>query len=256
MGDRVYLYDSTLRDGAQTRGIDFTVADKIAIARELDALGIDFVEGGWPGANPTDDAFFAGMPKLTRATITAFGMTRRAGRSAANDPGLTDLLSTGTRSICLVGKAWDWQVETALKVSKKENLRMVAESIAHLTAKKREVHFDAEHLFDGFKANPDYALEVLRAALDAGADWLVLCDTNGGSLPSEIKRIVADIKDKIPQARLGIHCHNDTEQAVANSLAAVEAGVRQVQGTINGIGERCGNANLVSIIPTLMLKMG
>ncbi|MFN7452005.1 MAG: citramalate synthase [Alphaproteobacteria bacterium] len=256
MGDRVYLYDSTLRDGAQTRGIDFTVADKIAIARELDALGIDFVEGGWPGANPTDDAFFSGMPKLARATITAFGMTRRAGRSAGNDPGLTDLLSTGTRSICLVGKAWDWQVETALKVSKKENLRMVAESIAHLAAKKREVHFDAEHLFDGFKANPDYALEVLRAALDAGADWLVLCDTNGGSLPSEIKRIVADIKNKIPQARLGIHCHNDTEQAVANSLVAVEAGVRQVQGTINGIGERCGNANLVSIIPTLMLKMG
>ncbi|MFN8928788.1 MAG: citramalate synthase [Alphaproteobacteria bacterium] len=256
MSERIYLYDSTLRDGAQTRGIDFTVADKIAIARELDALGIDFVEGGWPGANPTDDAFFAGMPKLTRATITAFGMTRRAGRSAGNDPGLADLLSTGTRSICLVGKAWDWQVETALKVSKKENLRMVAESIAHLVAKKREVHFDAEHLFDGFKANPDYALEVLRAALDAGADWLVLCDTNGGSLPSEIKRIVADIKNKIPQARLGIHCHNDTEQAVANSLVAVEAGVRQVQGTINGIGERCGNANLVSIIPTLMLKMG
>ena len=226
MSERIYLYDSTLRDGAQTRGIDFTVADKIAIARELDALGIDFVEGGWPGANPTDDAFFAAMPKLSKTIITAFGMTRRAGRSAANDPGLQDLLGTGTRSICLVGKAWDWQVETALKVSKKENLRMVAESIAHLVAKKREVHFDAEHLFDGYKANPDYALEVLHAAQDAGADWLVLCDTNGGSLPSEVRRIVSEIKNKMPDARLGIHCHNDTEQAVANSLAAVEAGVR------------------------------
>ncbi len=256
MNERVYLYDSTLRDGAQTRGIDFTVADKIAITRLLDGLGIDFIEGGWPGANPADDAFFAAQPKLTRATLTAFGMTRRAGRSAANDPGLQDVLNAKTPSICLVGKAWDKQVETALKISRKENLRMVAESIAHLTARKRTVHFDAEHFFDGYKANPAYALEVLSAAHDAGAEWLVLCDTNGGSLPSDVKRIVAEVKKKLPGAQLGIHCHNDTEQAVANSLAAVEAGVRQVQGTMNGIGERCGNANLVSILPTLMLKMG
>jgi 2-isopropylmalate synthase len=183
-------------------------------------------------------------------------MTRRAGRSAANDPGLQDLLATETPGICLVGKAWDWQVEAALKVSKKENLRMVAESVAYLVKKKRDVHFDAEHFFDGYKANPDYALAVLDAAQQAGATWLVLCDTNGGSLPAEVRRIVAAVKQKWPQVALGIHCHNDTEQAVANSLAAVEAGVRQIQGTMNGIGERCGNANLVSIIPTLMLKMG
>jgi 2-isopropylmalate synthase len=255
MSERIYLYDSTLRDGAQARGIDFTVADKIAIAQALDGFGIDFIEGGWPGANPTDDAFFAAAPKTKSAKITAFGMTRRAGRSASNDPGLADLLQVGTPSICLVGKAWDWQVEAALKVSKKENLRMVEESIAHLRAQKREAVFDAEHFFDGFKANPDYALDVLRAAQAGGASWLVLCDTNGGSLPSEIFRIVSEVKKHLATP-LGIHCHNDTEQAVANSLAAVEAGVRQVQGTINGIGERCGNANLISLIPTLMLKMG
>ncbi len=256
MAERIYLYDSTLRDGAQARGIDFTVADKQAIAAELDAFGIDYIEGGWPGANPVDDQFFADAPKTKKARLTAFGMTRRAGRSASNDPGLQDLLNTNTPSVCLVGKAWDWQVETALKVSKKENLKMIEESLAHLKSKKREAVFDAEHFFDGYKANPDYALEVLRAAQAGGASWLVLCDTNGGSLPSEVYKIVSDVKKALPKANLGIHCHNDTEQAVANSLAAVEAGVRQVQGTINGIGERCGNANLVAIIPTLMLKMG
>jgi 2-isopropylmalate synthase len=256
MGERIYLYDSTLRDGAQARGIDFSVADKVAIAEALDSFGIDYIEGGWPGANPTDDAFFAAMPTAKKAKIVAFGMTRRAGRSASNDTGLQDLLQANTRSVCLVGKAWDWQVETALKVSKKENLKMIEESFAHMISKKREGVFDAEHFFDGYKANPDYALDVLRAAVDGGASWLVLCDTNGGSLPSEVRKIVSDVKKRIPQAMLGIHCHNDTEQAVANSLAAVEAGVRQVQGTINGIGERCGNANLIAIIPTLMLKMG
>ncbi|MFZ4126178.1 MAG: citramalate synthase [Rickettsiales bacterium] len=256
MSERIYLYDSTLRDGAQARGVDFSAADKIAIAEALDAFGIDYVEGGWPGANPTDDAFFAKAPKLKRAKLTAFGMTRRAGRSASNDTGLQDVLNAATPSVCLVGKAWDWQVEAALKISKKENIRMVEESIQHAKSKKREVHFDAEHFFDGYKANPDYAFEVIRAAHDAGAAWIVLCDTNGGSLPSDVKRIVSAVKNKIPQAALGIHCHNDTEQAVANSLAAVEAGVRQVQGTMNGIGERCGNANLVAIIPTLILKMG
>lgn len=256
MGERIYLYDSTLRDGAQARGIDFTLADKQAITEALDQFGIDFIEGGWPGANPTDDAFFAAAPKLKRARLTAFGMTRRAGRSASNDPGLQDVLAPGTPGVCLVGKAWDWQVETALKVSKKENLRMVGESLAHVRAQARLPMLDAEHFFDGYKANPAYALDVLRAALEAGAEWLVLCDTNGGTLPSEIFRIVGAVRRALPEAKLGIHCHNDTEQAVANSLAAVEAGVRQVQGTINGIGERCGNANLISIIPTLMLKMG
>lgn len=256
MAERIYLYDSTLRDGSQARGIDFTATDKIAIATELDAFGIDYIEGGWPGANPTDDAFFAAAPKTKRAKITAFGMTRRAGRSASNDPGLADILNANTGTVCLVGKAWDWQVEAALKVSKKENLRMLEESFAHMIKNKREAHFDAEHFFDGFKANPDYALEVLQTAFEAGAEWLVLCDTNGGSLPSEVARMVAAVKKKLPNAKLGIHCHNDTEQAVANSLAGIEEGVRLVQGTINGIGERCGNANLISIIPTLMLKMG
>ncbi len=256
MSERIYLYDSTLRDGAQARGIDFSVADKLAIAEALDAFGIDYIEGGWPGANPTDDGFFAAMPTAKKAKIVAFGMTRRAGRSASNDTGLADLLNVKTPSVCLVGKAWDWQVETALKVSKKENLKMIEESFAHMISKKREGVFDAEHFFDGYKANPDYALDVLRAAVDGGASWLVLCDTNGGSLPSEIFKIVSAVKKALPKANLGIHCHNDTEQAVANSLAGVEAGVRQVQGTINGIGERCGNANLIAIIPTLMLKMG
>jgi 2-isopropylmalate synthase len=256
MAERIYLYDSTLRDGAQARGIDFSVADKLAIAAELDAFGIDYIEGGWPGANPTDDAFFAHAPASKKAKLTAFGMTRRAGRSAANDPGLQDVLGANTPSVCLVGKAWAEQIETTLKVSKKENLRMIEESFAHVVGKKREAIFDAEHFFDGYKSNPDYALEVVAAAQAAMVKWVVLCDTNGGSLPSEIYRIVSEVKNKFPHTAFGIHCHNDTEQAVANSLAAVEAGARQVQGTINGIGERCGNANLISIIPTLMLKMG
>ncbi len=256
MKERIYLYDSTLRDGAQARGIDFTAADKIAIAEALDAFGIDYIEGGWPGANPTDDAFFAAAPKTKKASVVAFGMTRRGGRSASNDPGLQDVMGANTGTVCLVGKAWDWQVKAALKVSKEENLRMVEESIAHVVAKKREAVLDAEHFFDGYKANPEYAMAVVKTAIDAGARWVVLCDTNGGSLPSEIKKIVSEVVQVVPGAKLGIHCHNDTEQAVANSLAAVEAGVRQVQGCINGIGERCGNANLISIIPTLMLKMG
>ncbi len=254
--DRVYLYDSTLRDGAQARGVDFSVSDKIALTKQMDAFGIDFIEGGWPGANPNDDLFFETAPKTKHAEITAFGMTRKKGCSAANDPGLASLLNGHKGNICLVGKSWDFQVETALQVSLKENLRMVGESIAHLKSQSRKVHFDAEHFFDGFKANRAYSLQVLEQAIQAGADWLVLCDTNGGSLPHEVSEIVADIKQTYPEAKLGIHCHNDTENAVANSLAAVRAGVRQVQGTLNGVGERCGNANLISIIPSLMLKMG
>jgi 2-isopropylmalate synthase len=256
MSDRVYLYDSTLRDGAQTQGVDFGVSDKIAIAVALDRLGIDYIEGGWPGANPTDDAFFANAPKLTRARFTAFGMTRRPGRSASNDPGLTAVLGAPAQAVCLVGKTWDFQVDTALGVPRSENVDMIAESIVAAKQRKGEVLFDAEHFFDGYKANPAYALDCLKAALDAGARWLVLCDTNGGTLPHEVERIVGEVAAKIPGDRLGIHCHNDTENAVANSLAAVRAGARQVQGTLNGLGERCGNANLVSIIPNLMLKMG
>jgi 2-isopropylmalate synthase len=254
--DYIYLYDSTLRDGAQARGVDFTVSDKLAIAKALDGIGIDYIEGGWPGANPTDDAFFADQPKLKKAKITAFGMTRRNGRSAENDPGLQGLLDAHDDGICIVGKSWDWQVENALGVSKAENLRMIESSIAHLVSRGREVTFDAEHCFDGYKANPDYTLSCLKAAYEAGARWIVLCDTNGGSMPAEISEIVGEITQHIPGENLGIHCHNDTEQAVANSLAAVQAGVRQVQGTINGIGERCGNANLISIIPNLTLKLG
>ena len=256
MSDRVYLYDSTLRDGAQTQGVDFGVSDKIAIASALDRFGIDYIEGGWPGANPTDDAFFANAPKLTRARFTAFGMTRRPGRSASNDPGLNAVLGAPAQAVCLVGKTWDFQVDLALGVPRAENVDMIAESIAAAKSRKAEVLFDAEHFFDGYKSNPGYALDCLKAALEAGARWLVLCDTNGGTLPHEVERIVGEVAAKIPGDRLGIHCHNDTENAVANSLAAVRAGARQVQGTLNGLGERCGNANLVSIIPNLMLKMG
>ena len=254
--DRIYLYDSTLRDGAQSRGVDFTVADKQAIARELDKFGIDYIEGGWPGANPNDDAFFAAPPALKTSKLSAFGMTRRSGRSAENDPTLAALLDSGAKSLCLVGKSWDKQVKSALGVSEKENIRMIADSIAHVVKNKREALYDAEHFFDGYKSNPEFALDCLQAAADAGAKWIVLCDTNGGSLPFEVEEIVGKVTKVIPGAKLGVHCHNDTENAVANSLAAVRAGVRQVQGTINGLGERCGNANLISIIPNLMLKMG
>lgn len=256
MADRVYLYDTTLRDGAQTQGVDFSAADKIAIAEALDRLGIDYVEGGWPGANPTDDAFFAEPPRLKRARFTAFGMTRRPGRSADNDPGLSALLNSGAPVLCIVGKTWDFQVDVALEIPREENLAMIADSLAHIAAKGREPQFDAEHFFDGYKANPDYALAAVKAAHAAGARWITLCDTNGGSLPHEISRICAEVIRHIPGDRLGIHCHNDTENAVANSLAAVQAGVRLVQGTLNGLGERCGNANLVSLLPTLVVKMG
>ena len=255
---RVYLYDTTLRDGAQTQGVDFSAADKARIARALDALGLDYIEGGWPGANPTDDSFFSNPPDLGQARLAAFGMTRRAGRSANNDPGLNALFAHDAVSVVtMVGKSWDFQVTVALGIELDENLRMIGDSVAHARTRVSEVMLDAEHFFDGYKANPQYALAALRAALDNGARWAVLCDTNGGSLPHEVERIVSEVVAAgIPGERLGVHCHNDTDAAVANSLAAVKAGVRQVQGTINGLGERCGNANLVSIIPNLMLKMG
>ena len=250
----VHLFDTTLRDGAQTQGVDFGVADKIAIAQALDRLGIDYLEGGWPGANPTDDAFFAAPPDLARTRLVAFGMTRRPGRSAANDPGLAALVNSPAQTLCIVGKAWDFHVDKALGISREENLAMIRDSVAHLAANKAEVLFDAEHFFDGFESDRVYALECLTAALQAGARWIVLCDTNGGALPDRVEAVVGEVLDTVPGSHLGIHCHNDTENAVANSLAAVRAGARQIQGTINGLGERCGNANLISLIPSLRFK--
>jgi 2-isopropylmalate synthase len=252
--ERLYLFDTTLRDGAQTQGVDFSVEDKRQLALALDGLGLDYVEGGWPGANPTDTAFFADRPPLARARFTAFGMTKRAGRSAANDPGLSAVLDARADAACLVGKTWDFHVDVALEIPRSENIDGIAESIAAVVAKKREALFDAEHFFDGYKANPEYALDCIRAAHEAGARWLVLCDTNGGSLPEDVYEIVSEVKAELPEAMLGIHAHNDTEQAVAVSLAALRAGVRQIQGTLNGLGERCGNANLCALLPTLLLK--
>jgi 2-isopropylmalate synthase len=252
--ERLFIFDTTLRDGAQTQGADFSVEDKRQIALALDQLGVDYIEGGWPGANPTDTAFFESAPPLKQARFTAFGMTKRAGRSAANDPALAQVLDADARAVCLVGKTSDYQVRVALEISLEDNLDNIARSMEAIVAKGREPLFDAEHFFDGYKANPGYALECLKAAQDAGAQWLVLCDTNGGTMPDDVYRIVSDVKAKLPAARLGIHAHNDTEQAVAVSLAAVRAGVRQVQGTLNGLGERCGNANLCSLLPNLMLK--
>ncbi|AZV78165.1 citramalate synthase [Parasedimentitalea marina] len=251
---RLYLYDTTLRDGQQTQGVQFSTPEKIQIAEALDTLGLDYIEGGWPGANPTDSAFFDEAPK-TKARLTAFGMTKRAGRSAGNDEVLAAVMNAGTQSVCLVGKAHDYHVTAALGITLEENLENIRASIAHIVAQGREALYDAEHFFDGYKDNPDYALAACRAALDAGARWVVLCDTNGGALPSEVGRIVGEvIAAGLPGDQLGIHTHNDTENAVACSLAAIDAGARQLQGTLNGLGERCGNANLTTLIPTLLLK--
>src|SRR3989449_2744772 len=251
--ERLYLFDTTLRDGAQTNGVDFTLNDKLVIARMLDELGIDYVEGGYPGANPTDTELFA-EKRTIGATFTAFGMTRRPGRSTSNDPGLATLLAAKADAICFVAKSWDYHVRVALETTPEENLASIRDSVRAARAKAREVLLDCEHFFDGYKANPGYALSCARAAYDEGARWVVLCDTNGGTLPHEIEAIVGEVVKHVPGDHVGIHAHNDTEQAVANSLAAVRAGARQVQGTLNGLGERCGNANLVSIIPTLKLK--
>ena len=254
MKERLYLYDTTLRDGQQTQGVDFSYTEKVRIAGMLDDLGIDWIEGGWPGANPVDSDFFASPPR-TRARMVAFGMTKRAGRSAENDEVLAAVTNAGTGAVCLVGKTHDFHVEKALEISLAENTENIRASIAHLKALGREALLDAEHFFDGWKSNRAYALEAIHAALEAGADWIVLCDTNGGTLPGEIGAIVRDvIASGVPGDRLGIHCHNDCESAVAGSLAAVDAGARQIQGTLNGLGERCGNANLTTLIPTLLLK--
>jgi 2-isopropylmalate synthase len=251
--ERLYLFDTTLRDGAQTNGVDFTLDDKLAIAGMLDDLGIDYVEGGYPGANPTDTQFFSEERQLD-ATFTAFGMTRRPGRSTSNDPGLAALLEAKADAICFVAKSWDYHVRVALETTLEENLASIRDSVRAAKAKGREVLLDCEHFFDGYKANPQFALACAKAAYDEGARWVVLCDTNGGALPHEIETIVGEVIKVVPGDHVGIHAHNDTEQAVANSFAAVRAGARQIQGTLNGLGERCGNANLVSIIPTLKLK--
>ncbi|MDE9448872.1 citramalate synthase [Aliiroseovarius sp. Z3] len=254
MTERLYLYDTTLRDGQQTQGVQFSLTEKQQIATALDALGVDYIEGGWPGANPTDSDFFAAAPK-TRARFTAFGMTKRAGRSAENDDVLAGVMNAGTPAVCLVGKSHDFHVTTALGIELDENVENIRASVAHLVAQGREALYDAEHFFDGYKANPDYALTCVKAAYDAGARWVVLCDTNGGTLPHEVHEITkAVIAAGIPGNHLGIHTHDDTGNAVACSLAAVDAGARQVQGTLNGLGERCGNANLTTLIPILLLK--
>ena len=252
--ERIYLYDTTLRDGQQTQGVNFTVDNKIHISKALDDLGIDYVEGGWPGANPTDSDFFDTKPKL-KATFTAFGMTKRSGKSAENDEVLSAVLNANTPGVCLVGKTHDFHVTKALGITLEENLKNISDSVRHIVSKGREALFDCEHFFDGYRENPKYALKAAKAAYDAGARWVVLCDTNGGALPAQIfsaTKAVIDIG--IPGECIGIHTHNDTEHAVANSLAAIDAGARQVQGTLNGLGERCGNANLVTLIPTLLLK--
>ena len=252
--ERIYLYDTTLRDGQQTQGVNFTVDNKIHISKALDDLGIDYVEGGWPGANPTDSDFFDTKPKL-KATFTAFGMTKRSGKSAENDEVLSAVLNANTPGVCLVGKTHDFHVTKALGITLEENLKNISDSVRHIVSKGREALFDCEHFFDGYRENPKYALKAAKAAYDAGARWVVLCDTNGGALPAQIFSATKAVIDAgIPGECIGIHTHDDTEHAVANSLAAIDAGARQVQGTLNGLGERCGNANLVTLIPTLLLK--
>ncbi len=252
--EKIYIFDTTLRDGAQTEGVNFSIDDKIKIAKTLSGLGVDYLEGGWPGANTLDTTFFNNPPKLTNTTLTAFGMTKRSGRSAENDPGLSALLNSKAPAICLVGKSWDFHVNVALGITNEENLENIKESAKLFVKNKKEFMFDAEHFFDGYKRNKEYALSCIKTAYDEGARWIVLCDTNGGTLPHELGEIVSKVGKEIPGKNLGIHAHNDTENAVANSLTAVLAGVRQVQGTINGLGERCGNANLISLIPTIVLK--
>jgi|UPI0002E27F7C 2-isopropylmalate synthase len=254
---KICLYDTTLRDGTQGEGISLSVEDKLKIAKQLDQFGVPFIEGGWPGSNPKDMAFFERVKQipLQHSRITAFGSTCRPGVAAAEDDNLKAILASGVSAAAIFGKSWDLHVTEALKTTLEENLRMIADSVQYLKQNGLTVIFDAEHFFDGYKHNPDYAMSVLKTAEAAGADWLVLCDTNGGSLPQEIFEVVSKVRDSL-QAPIGIHAHNDGELAVANSLAAVQAGATQVQGTFNGIGERCGNANLVSVIPNLQLKLG
>ena len=253
--ERLYIYDTTLRDGQQTQGVTFSLEDKNRISNLLDNLGVDYIEGGWPGANPTDSDFFDQKNSFINAKLVAFGMTKRFGRSAENDEVLSEIVNSRTSVVCLVGKSHEFHVKQALSISLEENMELIVSSISYLKSLGKEVHFDAEHFFDGFLSDPEYSTRIVQEALKAGAKWVILCDTNGGCMPDQIYSTVQALsKAGLDTNKLGIHAHNDTENAVANSLAAVSAGVRQIQGTLNGLGERCGNANLISIIPTLLLK--
>ncbi len=253
--ERLYIYDTTLRDGQQTQGVTFSLEDKNRISNLLDNLGVDYIEGGWPGANPTDSDFFDQKNSFINAKLVAFGMTKRFGRSAENDEVLSEIVNSRTSVVCLVGKSHEFHVKQALGISLEENMELIVSSISYLKSLGKEVHFDAEHFFDGFLSDPEYSTRIVQEALKAGAKWVILCDTNGGCMPDQIYSTVQELsKAGLDTNKLGIHAHNDTENAVANSLAAVSAGVRQIQGTLNGLGERCGNANLISIIPTLLLK--
>ena len=253
---RVTIYDTTLRDGSQTEGISFTVNDKVKITEKLDGLGVHYIEGGWPGSNPKDKEYFAVMrkKKLKNAKLAAFGSTRRAGTKPSEDQNLRELIKSETPTITIFGKSWDLHVTDIIKTTLDENLKMIYDSIHFLKSKKREVFYDAEHFFDGYKRNPEYALKSILAAQEGGADCIILCDTNGGTLPHEVTRAVLEVKDKV-SVPLGIHTHNDLDLAVANSLAAIEAGCTQVQGTFNGLGERCGNADLCTTIGILHTKL-
>jgi len=253
----VFIYDTTLRDGAQTEGISFSAEDKTEILKKLDAFGIDFTEGGWPSSNPKDDEFFASATDLDlkNTKLTAFGSTCKFGTPANEDTGLKALAECGTEYVCIFGKAWDFHVTDALKISLSDNLKIVEDSVKFLKDKGKKVIFDCEHFFDGHKSNKEYSKDVVKAAVKGGAEWVVLCDTNGGSLPKEVAKATEDVVNSV-KTKIGIHCHNDSDLAVACSLAAVDSGARMVQGTMNGIGERCGNANLCSIMPDLSIKMG
>ena len=255
---KVVLYDTTLRDGAQAEDIAFSLEDKLRITRRLDEVGIHYIEGGWPGANPKDAAYFREAAKLPlkNARLAAFGSTRRSGKKAAEDESVKALVAAGTPAVTIFGKSWDLHVKDALRVSLKENLSMIRDTVSFLKKEVPEVLYDAEHFFDGFRNNREYALSTLKAAVRGGADCVVLCDTNGGMLTLDLVKVVREVQKALPGQSLGIHVHNDSETAVANSIAAVSCGIRHVQGTVNGYGERCGNANLCSIIPALQIKLG
>lgn len=255
---QLWLYDTTLRDGTQREGLSVSIEDKLRIAHRLDELGIPFIEGGWPGANPKDGEFFGHMQTkpLKQAEVVAFCFTRRPNKTAATDPMIQALLAAGTRWVTIVGKSWDLHVTEGINTTLLENLAMIRDTIEYLRLQGRSVIYDAEHWFDGYKHNPDYALQTLEVAIASGAQWIVLCDTNGGTLPHEITQIVESVKHHLSSPQIGIHTHNDSDTAIANALAAVMAGATMIQGTINGYGERCGNANLCSLIPNLQLKLG
>lgn len=257
-GKKIELLDSTLRDGAQAEEVSFSLDDKLAITEALDDFGVHYIEGGFPGSNPRDEAYFKEVKKLNlkKARITAFGSTHHPRKKVSDDAGVKQLLASGAPCVTIFGKSWDMQATDVLSISKKRNVEIIHDTIAYIKKRVDKVLFDAEHFFDGFLANPEYAMETLQAAKDAGADWLVLCETRGGLLHFDVERIVAEVSAKLPNSQIGVHCHNDAESGVANTIAGVNGGARQVHGTINGIGERCGNANLCSIVPNLQLKMG